>query len=167
MYNYIYLCKYIYIYSYIYTYMHIYVYVYQGGLKKCFFKYSCFTTLICDIRYKNNMNKILFNQQFIQRQLNKVKVFTFMIFKRYAGNSIIVVQLYKLTRSQYLFRQLRIFCTMLLHRLQKKLFSILHQLFNASINMVMSVTHHFMQSFNDLNNGTFFLAWKQETFCFR
>ena len=27
---------------------------------------------------------------------------------------------------------------------------------NASINLVMSVTHHFMQSFNDLNNVTFF-----------
>ena len=27
---------------------------------------------------------------------------------------------------------------------------------NASINMVMSVTHHFTQTLNDLNNGTFF-----------
>ena len=50
----------IYIYVCLYIYIDIYIYI-LGWLKKIFFKYSCLTTLMCDISYKNNMYKILFS----------------------------------------------------------------------------------------------------------
>ena len=122
--------------------------------KKKVFKYLCLTTLIGDIIViKTIYTKFYLTSSSFRGSSIKLK---FSLLCTNEQNCCIVMQINK--ESIFVSLAWDILYNVAASSTEETVFYSSLAV-NASINMVMSVTHHFMQSFNDLNNGKFFLAW--------